>query len=108
MLPRSATDRLQCRCRVQCRCPAVGIFPTETTLVRLAGAVLHDTHEEWPAAERRYVAEGSMAQFDPERDDAGAIAGGLRGAPNGGPVPGIAIWDPHHVTGLGCCRGRGG
>lgn len=60
------------------RCRVVGIFPTETALPRLAGAVLLDTHEEWLAAERRYFSEGSMAKLYPERDDAEAITGGAQ------------------------------
>jgi putative transposase len=55
------------------RCRVVGIFPNETALVRLAGAVLLDMHEEWIAAERRYFSEGSMAKLYPERDDGDAI-----------------------------------
>jgi putative transposase len=55
------------------RCRVVGIFPNETALVRLAGAVLVDMHEEWIAAERRYFSEGSMAKLYPERDDGDAI-----------------------------------
>ncbi|MHB1712070.1 MAG: IS256 family transposase [Acidimicrobiales bacterium] len=65
------------------RCRVVGIFPTETALLRLAGAVLLDTHEEWLAAERRYFSEGSMAKLYPERDDAEAIVGELEQAPPG-------------------------
>lgn len=61
----------------------VGIFPTETARVRLAGAVLLDTHEEWLAAERRYFSEASMAKLYPEREDAEAIAGELEGTPTG-------------------------
>jgi putative transposase len=61
----------------------VGIFPTETALVRLAGAVLLDTHEEWLAAERRYFSEASMAKLYPEREDAEAIAGELERTPTG-------------------------
>lgn len=59
------------------RCRVVGIFPTETALVRLAGAVLIDTHEEWIAADRRYFSEASMAKLYPERDDGGAGVGEL-------------------------------
>ncbi len=55
------------------RCRVVGIFPNETALVRLAGAVLLDMHEEWIATERRYFSEGSMAKLYPERDDGGAV-----------------------------------
>jgi len=61
----------------------VGIFPTETALVRLAGAVLLDTHEEWLAAERRYFSEASMAKLYPESKDVEAIAGEFEGIPTG-------------------------
>ena len=60
---------------LKCRCRVVGIFPTETALVRRAGAVLMDTHEESFAADRRYFSEGSMAKLYPERDDGKAGAG---------------------------------
>ena len=60
------------------RCRVVGIFPTEAALIRLAGAVLLDTHEEWIAAERRYFSEASMATLYPERDDVGAGVGELK------------------------------
>lgn len=62
------------------RCRVVGVFPTEAALVRLAGAVLSDVHEEWEewiAAERRYFSEGSMATLYPERDDGETITGEL-------------------------------
>lgn len=59
------------------RCRVVGIFPNETALVRLAGAVLVDMHEEWIAAERRYFSEGSMAKLYPERDDGDALSAEL-------------------------------
>ncbi len=63
------------------RCRVVGIFPTETALIRLAGAVLLDTHEEWLAADRRYFSEASMAKLYPEREDEDAAAGELERAP---------------------------
>jgi hypothetical protein len=31
--------------------------------------VLLEVHDEWAIAERRYLAEGSMALLDPGRDD---------------------------------------
>lgn len=63
------------------RCKVVGIFPTETALVRLAGAVLLDTHEEWLASDRRYFSEASMAKLYPERDDDSAAIGELERVP---------------------------
>lgn len=56
------------------RCRVVGVFPNETALVRLAGVVLIDMHEEWIAAERRYFSEGSMAKLYPGRDDGDALS----------------------------------
>lgn len=44
-------------------------------LVRLAGSVLLDIHDEWQAAERRYFSESSMAKLSAERDnETGSLA----------------------------------
>ena len=51
------------------RTDVVGIFPNEAAILRLAGAVLLEVHDEWAIAERRYLAEGSMALLDRTTDD---------------------------------------
>jgi len=51
------------------RSDVVGIFPNEAAVLRLAGAVLLEVHDEWAIAERRYLAEGSMALLDGLPDD---------------------------------------
>jgi putative transposase len=52
------------------RTNVVGIFPDDAAVLRLAGAVLIETHDEGQVAERRYLSEGSMARLTHTGDDA--------------------------------------
>jgi putative transposase len=55
---------------VKRRTNVVGIFPDDAAVLRLAGAVLIEAHDEWQVAERRYLSEGSMAKLTTTGDDA--------------------------------------
>jgi Transposase, Mutator family len=43
----------------------VGVFPNPAALLRLAGPVLVEAHDEWQVADKRYLSEASLALLNP-------------------------------------------
>jgi putative transposase len=56
------------------RTDVVDIFPNPAALLRLAGSVLVETHDEWQVSDRRYLSEGSMALLNPAPDQPEEVA----------------------------------
>jgi len=49
---------------VKRRTDVVGVFPNPEALLRLAGSVLIEAHDEWAVSDRRYLSESSMALLE--------------------------------------------
>ena len=56
------------------RTDVVGVFPNPAALLRLAGSVLVEAHDEWQVANKRYLSETTLALLKPCAQPAETVA----------------------------------
>jgi putative transposase len=56
------------------RTEVVGVFHNPAALLRLAGSVLVETHDEWQVSDRRWISEASMARLNKPTDNPEEVA----------------------------------
>jgi transposase-like protein len=54
--------------KIKRRPDVLGVFPKSAVMLRLAGDVLVERHDDWEASTRRNLSEGSMRQLDAFND----------------------------------------
>src|SRR4028118_1357608 len=70
----SPSPRERLNKEIKRRTDVVGVFPNPAALLRLAGAVLVEAHDEWQVPDRRYLSEGSMALLNRSADGPQEVA----------------------------------
>jgi len=56
------------------RTDVVGVFPNPAALLRLAGSVLVEAHDEWQVADKRYLSETTLALLNSSDEPAQSVA----------------------------------
>jgi Transposase, Mutator family len=72
LLPRPGVSNLErVNRKIKRGTDVVGVFRNPVALLRLAGDVLVEAHDEWQVSDRRYLSESSMSLLTARTQDCG-------------------------------------